>query len=136
VPEPALSIRPLAAAEALALAQQPNQLPEICFFTLGVLTREDLKSMQDDIVNIKRMVATSSEATRHASTISHQDLDSLESSLRICFVPVSEDVLDATAAASFRDTAEMLWEVNKHEAAHRDEYLDTLTKQVCILIAL
>lgn len=92
--------------------------------------------MQDDIVNIKRMVATSSEATRHASTISHQDFDSLESSLRICFVPVSEDVLDATAAASFRDTAEMLWEVNKHEAAHRDEYLDTLTKQVCILIAL
>ena len=73
---------------------------------------ETMTKMSNDIEIIKRLVSTSSEATRHASTIAEQDLDELEAALRISFVPVTDGAIEEAASQSIAsDLTEFAWEV-------------------------
>ena len=87
-------------------------------------------TMVADIATIKRLVTASSQATRHAAVINDQDLDELEKSLHICFVPVTPENLSEDVTAALEDPIEFEWEDNRHEARHRKEYLAELEKQV------
>ena len=87
--------------------------------------------MMDAILEIKRLVTSSSEATRHASTINFQDLGALESSLHISFVSVrAEECDEATASMITDDETEFEWDANRHEAKHKDAYLEKLQSKV------
>jgi hypothetical protein len=86
--------------------------------------------MLDIILDIQRKVTESSMATRHASSISAQDLNALEAALRITFVPVNIEALEPDISASLQDPEEFIWEQNKHEAKHKKEDLDQLQQQV------
>ena len=88
--------------------------------------------MMDAILEIKRLVTSSSEATRHASTINFQDLGALESSLHISFVSAvrAEECDEATASMITDDETEFEWDANWHEAKHKDTYLETLQSKV------
>lgn len=87
-------------------------------------------NMATDIVSIKRLVTSCSQATRHASVITEQDVDELEKALDICFVPVMPDDLRNEVVEALNDPVQFEWEANKHEAQHRKEYLAALESQV------
>jgi hypothetical protein len=80
--------------------------------------------------DIKRIVTESSEATRHASTITGPELDALEAALSTCFVPVNQETTDVDVRTAISDPTEFEWEANKHEAQHRQQYMDVLQQQV------
>jgi hypothetical protein len=76
-----------------------------------------------EIINIKQLVQQSSQATRHASTISEQDYDALISALKIVFVQKGLENISETASQVLQDLTEFTWEQNKHEAMHKPEYI-------------
>jgi hypothetical protein len=86
--------------------------------------------MMDAILEIKRLVTSSSEATRHASTINFQDLGALESSLHISFVSVRAEECDEATSRSIIDETEFEWDANRHEAKQKDAYLEILQSKV------
>ena len=87
--------------------------------------------MMDAILEIKRLVTSSSEATRHVSTINFQDLGALESSLHISFVSVrAEECDEATTSMIITDDETEKWDANRHEAKHKDAYLEKLQSKI------
>lgn len=93
-------------------------------------TQHAIAEMADNIMSIKRLVTASSESTRHASTIKDPDLDAVEAALQICFVPVETDNLDSASRAALEDNQEFQREDNRHEARHRDDYLNVMASKV------
>ena len=59
---------------------------------------------------IQKMIKEKSEASRHASSISPDDLESLLVALRCVVIPVEDDIKDSLA-----DTTEFAWQDNKYE---------------------
>lgn len=86
--------------------------------------------MEENIKAIKRIVTEGSESTRHASTITAQDLDKVEASLDMCFVPVEDDPIDPETNSALQDDTEFKWEENKHEAKHRDAYIQAMQSKM------
>ena len=69
--------------------------------------------MMDALLEIKGLVTSPSEATRHASTINFQDLGALESALHVSFVPVRADECDESVACRMTDDeTEIEWDTN------------------------
>ena len=88
----------------------------------------DLAEMRDDIKAIKRLLT---KGTRRASTITAQDLDNVEASLDICFVPVLEDgPLRPESEDALQDDTELPWEDNEYEAKHIDACMQAMQSKV------
>lgn len=102
----------------------------VCPYCLEFYRPTDITEMQIDIKDIKRMVTEASEHTRHASTINDQDLDKVEAALEICFVPVEDGSIDPETSIALGDDTEFQWDENKHEAKHRDEYIEAMQSKV------
>lgn len=73
---------------------------------------DTVRKLFEDIEFIKRHVTASSEATRHASNITVQDLDALEAALRICFIPTEDGPIEEAASQSMSNLTEFTWEVS------------------------
>lgn len=96
---------------------------------------QDVLETKTAILAIQKMIKTQSEATRQASSISRDDLDSLLVALRCVVIAVADDDVDEIV-----DTTEMTWQDNKYDPQQQKEYLETLRNEVsgsstCILYA-
>ena len=89
-----------------------------------------LQGLRISVDDMKRMMNEGSEATRHASTITGQDLSALEAALHTCFIPINEDQLQADVSTSISDQTEFEWDANKHEAGHKAQYMEVLEHEV------
>mmetsp|Transcript_6780 Transcript_6780/g.14990 ORF Transcript_6780/g.14990 Transcript_6780/m.14990 type:complete len:383 (-) Transcript_6780:396-1544(-) len=114
------------AAIIKAMYPSPHEAAAQPASTMDDATRELLERTR----NIERIALEGSQATRHASTITDEDLDAVEASLRICFAPADDTTVDPAADASYQDTTAFQWEENKPEAKHRKDYLAALDEKV------
>ncbi len=78
-----------------------------------------------EIKEIKKMIKTRSEATRQASSISPDDLESLLVALRCVVIGNEDDDKD-----DLMDTTEFAWQDNKYEPQQQEQYLTILKSEV------
>jgi hypothetical protein len=76
-------------------------------------------------VLVQKMLKTSSTATRQASTISSEDLETVLMALRCVVIPQADDEKDDLA-----DTSEFAWQDNKYKPQQQEQYLTILKSEV------
>lgn len=85
------------------------------------------------LLEIKKMIESKSEATRHASSISYEDLESLLVALRCVMIPAidgEKDDFADTTKDDFPDTTEIAGQDNKYEPQQQEQYLAVLKNEV------
>eukprot|EP00195_Chlamydomonas_chlamydogama_P013823 CAMPEP_0202899738 /NCGR_PEP_ID=MMETSP1392-20130828/7886_1 /ASSEMBLY_ACC=CAM_ASM_000868 /TAXON_ID=225041 /ORGANISM="Chlamydomonas chlamydogama, Strain SAG 11-48b" /LENGTH=422 /DNA_ID=CAMNT_0049585993 /DNA_START=199 /DNA_END=1465 /DNA_ORIENTATION=- len=103
-----------------------------------------IKENNELLERILHYVKPGSEASRHASSISVNELEALESALRVAFVKVGPDqigpydpdvepdLLDPDVDRDLMDATEFTWDANKHEATQAAEYMKVLETKVAL----
>ncbi len=75
------------------------------------------------------MLKARSEATRHASKISVDDLETVLVSLKCIVISI-----DNEKEGDIRDDVEYTWAENKYEPQQQEEYLQALEKEACTFL--
>ena len=74
------------------------------------------------------MLKSRSEATRHASSISSDDLEAVLMSLKCRVISIQDEDFGII------EDVEYAWAANKYEPQQQEEYLQALKKEACFII--